>query len=103
MLDDSSIYRIVKPILHRALPAVETMTVESVVDHMDEPAIRVTVKHKEGAPPFIARTFLDAVNEAMDALRHKGETRYLYVRNLYSDGEPALDDMPKTPRRKKRA
>lgn len=78
------------------------MTFENVFDHMDEPAIRVTVKHKEGAPPFMARIFLDAVNEAMDALRLRGENRYLYVRNLYSDGEPALDETPKA-RRKKRA
>lgn len=105
MLDDASVLKIVAPILCRALGQIlpEALTIENARDHDGEPVIRLTIHHSSNAPKFDARAYLNAVNEAMRELRKKGEDRFLHVRNLYTDGEPAMDDLPPTPRRKRRA
>lgn len=105
MLDDASVLRIVAPILCRVLGQIapEALTVESANDHDGEPVIRLTIRHSPNAPKFDARAYLDAVNEAMRRLRENGDDRFLHVRNLYADGEPAINDLPPAPRRKRRA
>jgi hypothetical protein len=104
MLDDASISRIVAPILVKALGPIppDALVVGSDHDHDGQPVIRLTIRHAPNAPKFDARAFLDAVNEAMRRLRENGDDRFLHVRNLYADGEPAVDDVPPAPRRRRR-
>jgi hypothetical protein len=105
MLDDASVLRIVAPILTDALGPIlpDALTIESLRDHDGEPVIRLTIQHAPNAPRFDARAYLNAVNEAMRRLRENGDDRFLHVRNLYADGEPASDDLPRPPRRRRRA
>ncbi len=102
MLDDAKILKIIKPIVQKALTqgAAKSMQIESDHDHDGEPIIRLTIVHRENAPLLDARAFLDSANTAMSALHDHGEDRFLHIRNIYSDGEPALDDEAPPPRRK---
>jgi hypothetical protein len=105
MLDDASVLAIVEPILRKALGLADasTLTIESAFDYYGDSIIRATVHHAPNAPEFDAKAFLDAVNEAMRQLHDRGDDRFLHVRNLYADGEPAVDDEPKPLRRRRRA
>lgn len=105
MLDDAKILEIVMPIFRAAQgPASpEAFRIESIRDHDGEPALRLTIHHPPNAPKFDARVHLDAVGEAMRQLSQQGDDRFLFVRNLYADGDPALDEVIEPPRRGRQA
>jgi prevent-host-death family protein len=52
------------------------------------------------APKFDARVYLDAIGEAMAELSRSGDDRFILVQNLFSDGEPAIDDFNRVPKRR---
>ena len=102
MLDDATILKIITPIVQKALAqeTAESMQIESDYDHDGDPIIRLTILHGKNAPQLNARAFLDSANTAMSALHNHVEDRFLHIRNVYSDGEPALDDEARPPRRR---
>jgi hypothetical protein len=89
MVDETETRRIIEPILRRA------------VDHYGDPIILALAKYRPGAPKLPGKVQLDAVVSAMSELSRNGDDRFLHVRHVFADGEPALDDFapPQKPRR----
>jgi hypothetical protein len=103
MNDDNMTRKIVEPILRRALEPMGLADLElsSSEDHYGDPIIRGIARYRPDAPKFQARVYLDAVVEAMAALSRNGDDRFILVQNLFSDGEPAIDDYLPPPKRRR--
>jgi hypothetical protein len=103
MTNDIMTRKIVEPILRRALEpmGLAELKLSSSVDHDGDPIILVIAKYRPGAPEFQPRVYLDAVVDAMAELSRHGDERFIHVRNLYSDGEPAIDDYIPAPKRRR--
>lgn len=105
MLNEKQVAKLIEPILNKALGSLglANLATRAAPDHDGEAAIFVDALYKPSAPKFDAKIFLNAVNEAMRALADNGDDRFIYVRNFYSDGEPALEDYAPRIRRKGKA
>jgi hypothetical protein len=103
MTNDDEMRKIVEPILRRALEPMGMVELElsSSEDHYGDPVIRGIARYGPNAPKFDARVYLDATGEAMRELSRNGDDRFIFVRHLYSDGEPALDPYLSEPRRRR--
>ena len=103
MLNVKDVAALIEPILSTKLHAIglDTLATRAELDHDGDPAIIVDATYGPNAPIFDAEIFLAAVNEAMSALADKGDDRFVYVRNFYTDGEAALDDSARRRRGKK--
>jgi len=103
MTDDNMTRKIVEPILRRALEpmGLGDLELSSSVDHDGDPIILVIAKYRPDAPKFQPRVFLDAVAEAMAELSRNGDERFVLVRNIFSDGEPAIDDFDRATKRRR--
>ncbi len=104
MIDEIEARKIIEPILRRALEpyGLAELEVVSSVDHYGDPILLAIAKYRPDAPKLPAKAQLDAVVSAMSDLSRNGDDRFLHVRNVFADGEPAVDDFlpARKPKRK---
>jgi RNA binding exosome subunit len=105
MIDEIEARKIVEPILRRALEpyGLAELEVVSSVGHYGDPILLAIAKYRADAPKLPVKAQLDAVVGAMSDLSRSGDDRFLHVRNVFADGEPAVDDFPPPPKPKHKA
>lgn len=104
MLTKSQAEEIISPILRTALEpfGLNTLTIETGVDHDGDPSIYANATYKPKAPQLDIDAYIHAANSAMQELSSKGDERFIYVRHFYVDGDAVPDDYaPKAAKKKK--
>jgi len=84
---------IVRTILKTALEAygLAKLTVAATTNEAGEPAIQATADYAPNARTLDAKVLLDAIVKAMQEISKLGDDRFVYVENLYSGGDLAID------------
>lgn len=69
---------------------LKDVIIEGMLDHDDEPSLRIVAEYDEDGPPMDTRRLAGLVTPLRDLLLQRGEKRFPFIRHNVADRRPLM-------------